>query len=32
VLAVDGSPLDDTTTLKSPRLIVHAGAIAHNDF
>jgi imidazolonepropionase-like amidohydrolase len=32
VLAVDGSPLDDTTTLQSPRLIVHAGAIAHNDF
>jgi imidazolonepropionase-like amidohydrolase len=31
VLAVEGSPLDDLTTLQRPRLIVHAGAIARNE-
>jgi imidazolonepropionase-like amidohydrolase len=31
VVAVDGSPLDDPATLQRPRLIIHAGAIAHNE-
>ena len=31
VVAVAGSPLDDTTTLQRPKLVVHAGAIARNE-